>query len=112
MSKGNALTALKAKVKRLESDVAAKEQAAFESRQAVAKMQQALDLMATEGRQSLTQAVQAVKDLRSVNAELRDAIQETQEKRDQYRRYFKVALWVFAAYAVADLAFYLFLIWG
>lgn len=112
MSKGNALTALKAKVKGLESDVAAKEQAAFESRQAVAKMQQELDLLATEGRQALDTAGQAVSDLRSVNAELRDAIQETQEKRDQYRRYFKVTLGVFAAYAVADVAFYLFLLWG
>lgn len=112
MSKGNALTALKAKVNGLEAELASKEQALFTTRQSVAKAQQSIDLLVVEGKQALSVAQRSISDLRSVNAELRDAVQETQDKRDHYRRLLKVTLGLFATFAVLDTAFYLFLIWG
>ena len=112
MSKGNALTALKAKVKRLEADAAGNEQALFEARQGVAKLQQAIDLMAEEGKSSLLAAKQSIQDLRSVNSELRDAVEEVQDKRDQYKRWFKWLAIGTAAYVTLDTLFYVFLIWG
>lgn len=112
MSKGNALTALKVKVKGLETDLAGKEQELFEARQAVAKARAGFDAVVEEGKVALYGARQAVEDLRSVNAELRDAVQETQDKRDQYKRWLKWTAAGFAAYVVLDTAFYIFLIWG
>lgn len=112
MSKGNALTALKVKVKALETDLAGKEQELFEARQAVAKSRAGFDAVVEEGKAALYGARQAVEDLRSVNAELRDAVQETQDKRDQYKRWLKWTAAGFAAYVVLDTAFYVFLLWG
>lgn len=97
MSKSNPLAAAKARINGLEKDNENLRKLSGAMQKAVTDAEYQLTLVSASGKQALSTSRQAIEDLQSVNAELRDACEELQQQRNKAQtdaKTYHAAFWV------------------
>jgi chromosome segregation ATPase len=103
MSKGNALSAAKARIKTLEVEALVAEQVISNYEEQLKHLDEQLGYVSDAGCEALKQAGQSMSDLQSVVAELQDSCIEIQEQRDKSKRDIRIVTTLFLIYVVADI---------